>query len=948
MANQRKTVGIRSVEDAEKIIQSYAYGKDLDQAILYLKKHEPENAVLATIKDFENDRPMLKVLNALYRADEARKNNDTAELQKIAEFLNSYKAYKNRSDMAEILKEFPEMSAEEVAAVEEIAAETEKTNRIHEKQEIVREKTPSMSDDEIVANSEQIQAMLKKWSDAITEKDNVTVVDSNGEALDAEKAKEIRGLHRQWVELDIISKHSDNAAFVAMSDQDKEETLKRDIYDRFWSDVEAMAATTADLNGADGAEIEKVRAKAQRHEPVVIRADVYDANREELKEDIANKVNEFGKQKKEKSKNWLASKFEKLNNLSRKITGYTPVEFGKMVFSVFSKRRFAANVAASMGALGLSGFGATSAAATIAGGAGVMAAVPAIAVAATGIAVYGLYSAYSQQRWSIWEKKHANWKAAKAKGDTKEMAKWSGMAGWNNALKAIKANPEENKVYEQIKKNNKRYGLLSGLLMGAGTALVPGSAVVGRALGAGARATGANVNATFMYNLAKQKYAENQTEQNEINMKRARTGLILGIAGTALMEAAVAYSASHPIGVEHNPENVVSNGAEHSHTAEAATQNENAAEATPGVAAEAAVAKVDVPNHYSSDLGGTEKQWTIIHKYGDDIYEDHYLNTHNAQQAHPDAFVNSDGSHMTTMEAQYKSQVILEGLAKEGKDHHFRLFDENHQEVFAQYKFLDAKGTEIDVSKLSPTGVTMNGQEVYYAYEDYEEAVNLAKEYGSDSGVVQKFAREHGFIKTLDHYEYKNGTMVTSNDIAPECWGNEERVETFRAIYKAVNCGDKVDNLDAAQINAMYKDVLSGRGNAYAVTNECGDIKWYHTLARRVAHKAPAPVIEQTTINEVPPADADIQNDVQIVEKPVEDAKVDGNVEIVEKPAQDHQVDDGAVVGTKSQLGKGTTFKTRLADGHHVDGGTRMVPGSMVNVGREVDVTKIKLGVNIR
>ena len=874
MANKSKTAGIRSVEDAEKIIQSYAYGKDLDTAILYLKENDPKNSVLATIKDFENDRPMLKVLNAMYRADEARKNNDTAELQKIAEFLNSYKAYKNRDDMMAILKDFPEISSEEKNAIEEIAVETEKTNRIHEKQEIVREKTPSMSDDEIVANSEQIQEMLKKWSAAITEKDNVTVVDSNGEALDAEKSKEIRGLHRQWVELDIISKHSDNAAFVAMSDKDKEETLKRDIYDRFWSDVEAMAATTADLNGADDAEIEKVRAKAQRHEPVVIRADVYDANREELKEDIANKVNEFGKQKKEKSKSWFARKLEKLNNLSRKITGYTPAEFGKMVFSVFSKRRFAANVAASVGALGLSGYGATSAAATIAAGAGVMAAAPAIAVAATGIAAYGLYSAYSQQRWSIWEKKHAYWKAAKEKGDTQEMAKWSGMTGWNNALKAIKANPEENKVYEQIKKNNKRYGLLAGALMGVGTAFVPGGNVVGRLLGAGARGVGANVNAKFMYDLAKQKYAENQTEQNEINMKRARTGLVLGIVGTTLMEAAVAYSASHPIGVEHNPENVASNGAEHSHAAEAAVRDENAAEATPGVDAEATVARVEVPNHYSSDLGGTEKQWTIIHKYGDDIYEEHYLHTYNAQQAHPDAFVNSDGSHMTTMEAQYKSQVILEGLAKEGKDHHFRLFDENHVEVFK--------------------------------------------------------------TKDGDGFVYANGTKVTSTNIAPECWGSEERVETFRALYKAIDCGERVDGLNAAQINAMYKDVLSGHGNAYAVTNECGDIEWYHTLVRRVAHKVPAPVSEQTTINEVPPADADIQNDVQIVDKPVEDAKVDGSVEIVEKPAQDHQVDDGAVVGTKSQLGKGTTLKTRLADGHHVDGGTRIVPGSMVNVGREV------------
>ena len=98
MANTRNTAVEEKIKNAEKIIQSYAYGAELDQAIRYLKRHDSDNAVLATIKDFEDNRPMLKVLNALYRADEARANNDTAELQKIAEFLNDYKGYGNRQE----------------------------------------------------------------------------------------------------------------------------------------------------------------------------------------------------------------------------------------------------------------------------------------------------------------------------------------------------------------------------------------------------------------------------------------------------------------------------------------------------------------------------------------------------------------------------------------------------------------------------------------------------------------------------------------------------------------------------------------------------------------------------------------------------------------------------------------------------------------------------------
>ena len=67
MANKkRNTVVEGKIKNAEQTIRSYAYDRSLDTAIEYLKAHDPENSVLATIKDFENlmrnDKVCVRVL----------------------------------------------------------------------------------------------------------------------------------------------------------------------------------------------------------------------------------------------------------------------------------------------------------------------------------------------------------------------------------------------------------------------------------------------------------------------------------------------------------------------------------------------------------------------------------------------------------------------------------------------------------------------------------------------------------------------------------------------------------------------------------------------------------------------------------------------------------------------------------------------------------------------
>ena len=254
MANTRNAAVEDKIKNAEKIIQSYAYDRSLDDAIKYLKAHDPDNAVLATIKDFDNDRPLLKELNALYRADAARAENDTAELQKIAEFLDRPNRSKELREIAHNIKnELPEISAdpEKADAVETMLSETERLKHIQEKQEEVRRQTPSMSDDDILANAQKIDGILNSdefGAACINEINNVsgrvTIVDDEGFTVEDEN--EIWLTKMRAAMNDASAMHMDDASFIVKSDDEKKETLKESVANSFHGGLVQMLDATSD------------------------------------------------------------------------------------------------------------------------------------------------------------------------------------------------------------------------------------------------------------------------------------------------------------------------------------------------------------------------------------------------------------------------------------------------------------------------------------------------------------------------------------------------------------------------------------------------------------------------------------------------------------------------------------------------------------------------------
>lgn len=875
MAKQRNAAVKEKIKNAEKIIQSYAYGQDLDQAIRYLKAHDPDNRVLASIKDFEGNRPMLKTLNALYRADEARKNNDTAELEKIAEFLGNKRRSKDARAEAERIKE--ELSATQAAETDDNAPK----QQVEEK-EVVPAQKKKMTDDEIYANANEIndivegaefrEYMAKEVVEPL--KKQVTVVDENGEEIDVKTADNLWKVKMQAALHAITMAHMDSARFAAKKKEEKIVQLKESATEMFWTSLAGVVAESKVDPNKSAEENDKNRNNAiitfASGKKVTAKADCFVDSIVSTKRAMDRKAAALAESGNNKSGKWWKGIAQNFGKFIKRYIG-EPAEIKQAAIGYFSSARGKTNVAATA-ALTASAFFS-------------------LPVALGAAAGYGLYHAVSAPLWAIAEKKNANLKAAKASGNDKEVKVWTGMAGLRNAYKAIQANPKEKKRFWRQGLINMTAGLGSAAVIAyaapyvvAGGAAALGAAAFARASATSARVLGANLNSGLQMREAIRQNKEDQTAESQKGADRAKGAFVVGLAISGIGEALACLSA-----INAGAQEAALNNDHDALTTDSLSQNKDSLgvepiaknpdgleDATPAPEADVNdVAVPEAPTQYDESMGITDKEWTSVHKYGEDSFQERYFNTYNAQQDNPDTFVHADGTPMTTVEAEYKSQVILEGLAKEGKDHHFRLFDENHQEVFK------AKGGD-------------------------------------------------GFI-------YADGSKVTSTDIAPECWGSEERVAAFRAIYKAVNCGAEVDGISSQEFNDLYRDAAAGTGNAYAVTNGCDDIIWKHGSAHRMLHRVSTRVAESTPVVEPEPADAVVESEPVVEEKPVVDNTVDSDVQVQDVPQKDHEVDDGAAVGTNSTLIKGTTKKTILGDsfGKASVSSPRAVPNSIVNLGAE-------------
>lgn len=612
MANKNMSAAFQNVEDAEKVIQSYAYGEELDLAIEYLQKNDPQNAVLATIKDFNNDRMMLKSLNALYRADQARAENDTEELRKIAEFLNVSENEDLRKEALKMISELPEVknNPELPEAVDEMleqAGDAPKKLPVEEK---------TMSDDEIVANAGNIAGMMDENFEMYVLENavkpaqaKVSVTDDAGEVVDEETSDNLWLAKMRAAMHEVSMHHMDDAKFAAQDKDSQLATLKKDAVDVFWIDLYGIVGASAEDPSASAEENKKRNDEAvnqfKQGKHSTAKADHILNSVVATGENMKLKAASFTEQKKSKAASWMNRAYTKFNKFLNDYIG-TKAEVKQAAIGYFSTARGVTNTAATLGLIGAS-----------------MISLPAALAAA---ATYGIYQSQSW-RWKILEKRNANLALAKASGNAKEIKIWEGPNGLKNAYNAIQASPREKARFDIQKRMNLRAGWASAAVVAAATPFVLSGGVAALGLGAlatwgvarfaasGARVAGANANAYLQMKEAIKEDKEDQTTESKKAANRAKgaLGLSLLFSGFAeyLMASSVAdhVAGSQALGVVQNPDHVAAaDSLDHTQEGQIVDNSGNdAPDATPETT------NVTVPDEWNASMGITEKQWNEMH-----------------------------------------------------------------------------------------------------------------------------------------------------------------------------------------------------------------------------------------------------------------------------------------------------------------------------------------------
>lgn len=536
MENTGKSALVQQIEEAEKVIKSYAYGQDLEEAIAFLKENDPKNEVLATIKNFDGDIVMLKALNAMYRADKAREDNDMAELERIGEFLTVSENEELREEGINILSEIPEVTDEQVATVREMLGRAAEGSTA----DPADNANSGMSDEKILANAEGMEYIIgneKFQRDVYNEtvekaKNTITVTETDG--LNIKDEEDLWTVKMLSILNEVSMDRMDDATFAGKDTRAKTADLKQDVIARFWNDLSAMAGLSAVDTSAND-ETNNARAKAASEDclsgkNVKVKANQFFASFTASKNRAAGKAQRLEAEGKTKSAGWLSRKWQKFNQAMDRRFGTNPVEFGQELLGYFSHARGITNTA--MSGLVI---------------AGAMYSIP-VGLAAAG--AFALYQAYAPSKWMQYEKKKANYAAAVAKGNEDEIKIWSGWNGIRNAYKSIQANAKEKERFERQRKRNLKYGLVSAAIIGVAAPVIMsgGLAAVGlglgaaatytgaRALSAGTRMTGANVNAYEQMKEAKRQFKEDGTAESEKAYKKACTYFGLGIVCSGLCE----------------------------------------------------------------------------------------------------------------------------------------------------------------------------------------------------------------------------------------------------------------------------------------------------------------------------------------------------------------------------------------------------------------------------
>lgn len=662
-----------TVDEAVRIInESFEFGNDFDAAVEYLKEHDANNGALAAfsdknMQDVKKERAKAYVQQAL-----AEENFDKKLDEALSLLRNDKDVQDNVAEEQEIFdKENHLEMTDEDAVLRNVKKITDITDSIS--YETLKEKEGAEEPDDLFD----------------TLQDKVEIVDDDNQKVADDEAKKYWDALLESAKQQAIMLRSGDISFFMKKEDEKRQTLKRDIKDFVSMGVaRGVAGSAMDVpsekeavaGSKDYAQyVKKEAAKAEQAlsrfleegKKVSIKTGFFLTEAAET----SKKMMSYGYRWSQKGFNRVAQVFsEKQKSFEAKMKNLFGKAYEVKQAAVEqiknNKWRLVADTAAT----------------------GIVAVTAGTGLALPVVAGYALYTAAGSWVWPLAEKKAKAIREAKKSG--KDIAEWTGMKGLKKAFHEIKANDKEYKKYKNRAYTGTAFGIAgAGVVAGVGAAsswaVDKAGYMAAKVASSVLRSTGSITSQWLNLRDVKKDFKEDPSAENRAKLKQAKWGLGIGaaiaFAGNFLSfnRAVAANSGENSGGVMDKVKNWFrkddSNAtvpAPETEAGQVAPTNESAAMVN-ATAEDSVEVAVSAPEAYDASMGISEKHWNEMHEKLTGIYENHsaifgkenvssaeawdkmYQNLDTAMKANPEYFGN-----MTKEQFLYKYMKLVESTER--------------------------------------------------------------------------------------------------------------------------------------------------------------------------------------------------------------------------------------------------------------------------------------------
>lgn len=661
-----------TVDEAVRIInESFEFGNDFDAAVEYLKEHDANNGALAAfsdknMQDVKKERAKAYVQQAL-----AEENFDKKLDEALSLLRNDKDVQDNVAEEQEIFdKENHLEMTDEDAVLRNVKKITDITDSIS--YETLKEKEGAEEPDDLFD----------------TLQDKVEIVDDDNQKVADDEAKKYWDALLESAKQQAIMLRSGDISFFMKKEDEKRQTLKRDIKDFVSMGVaRGVAGSAMDVpsekeavaGSKDYAQyVKKEAAKAEQAlskffeegKKVSIKTGFFLTEAAET----SKKMMSYGYRWSQKGFNRVAQVFsEKQKSFEAKMKNLFGKAYEVKQAAVEqiknNKWRLVADTAAT----------------------GIVAVTAGTGLALPVVAGYALYTAAGSWVWPLAEKKAKAIREAKKSG--KDIAEWTGMKGLKKAFHEIKANDKEYKKYKNRAYTGTAFGIAgAGVVAGVGAAsswaVDKAGYMAAKVASSVLRSTGSITSQWLNLRDVKKDFKEDPSAENRAKLKQAKWGLGIGaaiaFAGNFLSfnRAVAANSGENSGGVMDKVKNWFRKDdsntvpAPETETAQVASTNESAAMVN-ATAEDSVEVAVSAPEAYDASMGISEKHWNEMHEKLTGIYENHsaifgkenvssaeawdkmYQNLDTAMKANPEYFGN-----MTKEQFLYKYMKLVESTER--------------------------------------------------------------------------------------------------------------------------------------------------------------------------------------------------------------------------------------------------------------------------------------------